>query len=183
MQKFKTTLIMRNLMRLMAVLVFTVTIFTAANAQTPKFGHIDLQALVQVMPERTAAETEFNKFQGELEEILGEMQKDYQTKLGEFEALGADASEIKKNAKIAEIQDIQQRIQNYQQTASQQVQQKQAELLQPVFDKAEKAIEEVAKEKGLLYVFDAGLGNRTILYKSNQSLDVLPLAKAKLGIQ
>ena len=183
MQKFKTTLIMRNLMKLMAVLVFTVTIATAANAQTPKFGHIDLQALVQVMPERTAAETEFNVFQGELEEILGEMQKDYTAKLAEFEALGADASEIKRNAKVAEIQDIQQRMQNYQQTASQQVQQKQAELLQPVFDKAEKAIEEVAKEKGLLYVFDSGAGNRTILYKSNQSLDVLPLAKAKLGIQ
>lgn len=183
MQKLKTTLIMRNLMKLMAVLVFTVTISTAANAQTPKFGHIDLQALVQVMPERTAAETEFNKFQGELEEILGEMQKDYTAKLGEFEALGTDVSEIKRNAKVAEIQDIQQRMQNYQQTASQQVQQEQARLLQPVFDKAEQAIEEVAKEKGLLYVFDAGAGNRTILYKSNESLDVLPLAKAKLGIQ
>ncbi len=183
MQKFKTTLIMRNLMKLMVVLVFTVTTITFANAQTPKFGHIDLQALVQVMPERTSAETEFNKFQSELEEILGEMQKDYQAKLGEFEALGTDASEIKKNAKIAEIQDVQQRIQNYQQSASMQVQQKQAELLQPVFEKAEKAIEEVAKEKGLLYVFDTSAANRNILYKSNESLDVLPLAKAKLGIQ
>lgn len=183
MQKLKTTLIMRNLMKLMVVLVFTVTTIAAANAQTLKFGHIDLQALVQVMPERTAAETEFNTFQSELEEILGEMQKDYQGKLAEFEALGTDASEIKKNAKIAEIQDVQQRIQNYQQSASQQVQQKQAELLQPVFDKAETAIEEVAKEQGLIYVFDSGAGNRTILYKSNQSVDVLPLVKTKLGIQ
>lgn len=179
--KIKTTLIMRNLMKLMAVLVFTVTTITAANAQTPKFGHIEMSALVQVMPERTVAETEFNKFQAELEEILGEMQKDYQAKLAEFEALGTDASDIKKNAKIAEIQDIQSRIQNYQQTASQQVQQKQGELLQPVFDKAKKAIEEVAKEKGLIYVFDVSAG--TILYKSNESIDVLPLAKAKLGIQ
>jgi outer membrane protein len=174
---------MKNLMKLMAVLVFTVTTIAATNAQTLKFGHIDLQALVQLMPERTAAETEFNTFQGELEEILGEMQKDYQTKLGEFEALGATASEIKKNAKVAEIQDIQQRMQNYQQSASAQVQQKQGELLQPVFDKAEKAIEEVAKEKGLVYVFDSGAGNRTILYKSNQSVDLLPLVKTKLGIQ
>lgn len=174
---------MRNLMKLMAVLLFTVTSIAATNAQTLKFGHIDLQALVQVMPERTTAETAFNAFQTELEEILGEMQKDYQTKLAEFEGLGTDASEIKKNAKIAEIQDVQQRIQNYQQTASMQVQQKQSELLQPVFDKAEKAIEEVAKENGLLYVFDSGAGNRTILYKSNASIDVLPLAKAKLGIQ
>ena len=174
---------MRNLMKLMAVVMLTVASYTVANAQTLKFGHIDLQALVQVMPERTAAETEFNSFQGELEEILGEMQKDYQEKLAAFEAMGEDVSEIKRNAKIGEIQDVQQRIQNYQVTAQQQIQQKQAELLSPVFDKAEKAIEEVAKEQGLIYVFDSGAGNRTILYKSNQSVDVLPLVKAKLGIQ
>ncbi|MFV0267114.1 MAG: OmpH family outer membrane protein [Draconibacterium sp.] len=174
---------MKDLMKLLAVLLFTVTAATAANAQTLKFGHIDLQGLIQVMPERTTAEEEFNKFQGELEEILGDMQTQYQTKLGEFEQLGADASEIKRNAKVTEIQEIQQRIQNYQVTAQQQLQQKQGELLQPVFDKAEKAIEEVAKEKGLIYVFDAGAANRTILYKSNQSLDLLPLVKAKLGIQ
>lgn len=174
---------MRNLVKLLAVMLISVSAITASNAQTLKFGHIDLQALVQVMPERAAAEEEFNKFQGELEEILGEMQQDYQNKLSEFEQMGSEVSEIKRNAKVAEIQDIQQRIQNYQVTAQQQIQQKQNELLSPVFDKAENAIEEVAKEKGLIYVFDSGQGNRTILYKSNQSLDILPLVKAKLGIE
>ena len=109
------------------------------------------------------------------------MQKELQTKMTEFEGMGATASEIKKNAKVTEIQDLQQRIQNYQVTAQQQLQQKQNELLKPVFDKAEKAIEEVAKENGLLYVFD--IGTKVVLYKSSQSMDVLPLVKAKLGIQ
>jgi len=170
---------MRNLMKLTAVLLFVVTAVTV-NAQQ-KFGHIDLQALIQVMPERATAETEFNTFQGELEDILGDMQKELQTKMTEFEGMGETVSEIKKNAKITEIQDLQQRIQNYQVTAQQQLQQKQGELLQPVFDKAEKAIEEVAKEKGLLYVFD--IGTKVVLYKSAQSIDVLPLVKTKLGIQ
>lgn len=170
-------------MKLLAVLLLTLTAATAANAQTLKFGHIDLQALVQVMPERTAAEEEFGKFQKEIEDVYDDLTKQYQAKLAEFEQLGNDVSEIKRNAKVAEIQDVQQRVQNYQVTAQQQLQQKQAEVLQPVFDKAEKAIEEVAKEKGLIYVFDSGAANRTILYKSNQSLDLLPLVKAKLGIQ
>ncbi|WP_167619704.1 OmpH family outer membrane protein [Maribellus sediminis] len=173
---------MKNLMKLLAVLLITVSAATV-NAQTLKFGHIDLQALVQVMPERTAAEAEYNKFQGELEEILGEMQQDLQTKYGEFEQMGQEVSQIKRDAKVTEIQEIQQRIQNYQVTAQQQMNQKQNELLGPVFEKAENAIAEVAKEKGLIYVFDSGQGNRTILYKSNQSLDILPLVKAKLGIQ
>jgi outer membrane protein len=108
------------------------------------------------------------------------MQKDYQAKLGEFEQMGDSASEIKKNAKVAELQDMQQRIQNYQQTASAQLQQKQNELLKPVFEKAEKAIAEVGKEKGLIYVFD--IGTKVVLYKSTESIDILPLVKVKLGI-
>lgn len=161
---------MRNLMKFIAVILF-IGLTASVNAQTPKFGHIDLQAVVQLMPERATAETEFNKFQGELEEIFGDMQKDLQAKMADFEQLGDSASEIKKNAKVAEIQDMQQRIQNYQQTAQQQLQAKQSELLQPVFTKAENAVSEVAKEKGLIYVFD--IGPRVILYKSNESMDLL----------
>lgn len=173
---------MRNLIKLAAVVLFVV--FTAnVNAQTLKFGHIDLQALIQVMPERATAETDFNKFQGELEEILGEMQKDLQTKMGEFEKLGQEASEIKKNAKITEIQDIQTRIQNYQQTAQQQLGKKQSDLFKPILEKAQKAIDDVAKENNLIYVFDASEGGSPLLYKSNQSVDVLPLVKTKLGIK
>lgn len=170
---------MRNLIKFITVFLF-IGITATVSAQTPKFGHIDLQALVQLMPERATAETQFNAFQGDLEEIFGEMQKDLQTKMGEFEKLGTDASEIKKNAKIAEIQDMQQRIQNYQQTARQQLDTKQVEVLKPVFDKAEAAIGEVAKEKGLIYVFD--IGAKVVIYKSNDSMDLLPLVKTKLGI-
>lgn len=168
---------MRNLMKLTAVIVFIVAAAVSAKAQ--KFGHIDLQALVQVMPERATAEAEFNTFQGELEDILGDMQKQYQEKLAELEQLGEDVSDIKRNAKIGELQDIQQRVTNYQQTAQGQLQQKQAELLKPVYDLAQNAISDVAKEKGLLYVFEAN----SLLFKSNESVDVLPLVKAKLGIQ
>ena len=170
---------MKNLMKLLAVTLIMVSAVTVTKAQTLKFGHIDIQALMQVMPERATAEQEFNKFQSELEDILGEMQKDYQTKLGEFEKMGDEVSEIKKNAKVAEIQDIQHRIENYQVTAQQQLQQKNNELMKPVYDKATNAISDVAKEQGLIYVFETN----SLLYKSNQSVDLLPLVKTKLGIQ
>lgn len=173
---------MRNLMKFIAIVLF-VGITAAVSAQAPKFGHIELQALIQVMPERATAETEFNKFQGDLEEVFGELQKDLQTKMTEFQELGDSVSEIKRNAKVTEIQDMQQRIQNYEQTARQQMQQKQADLFKPIFAKAEKGIEEVAKEKGLIYVFDVSEGGSVVLYKSNESMDLLPLVKTKLGIK
>lgn len=171
---------MRNLMKPF-VLLFFIIATVSVNAQNQKFGHIDLQALVQIMPERASAETQFNTFQADLEEVFGEMQQNYQQKLTELEKLGNEASEVKRNAKITELQELQQRIQNYQATAQQQLQQKQAELLKPVFDKAEQAIEEVGKEQGLIYVFD--IGTKVVLYKSNQSIDILPMVKTKLNIQ
>lgn len=173
---------MRNLMKFAAVILLVV-VTASVNAQTLKFGHIDLQGLIGVMPERTTAETEFNAFQGEMEDVLGEMQKDLQAKMGEFEKLGEAVSEIKRNAKVTEIQDLQQRIQNYTQSAQQQLQQKQADLFKPILEKAQKAIDEVAKESNLVYVFDTSAGATIVLYKSNQSLDLLPLVKKKLGIQ
>ncbi len=171
---------MRKLIKSFA-LILLVAVAYSASAQNQKFGHIDLQGLIQTMPERATAETQFNEFQKELEDVLGEMQQNYQTKMTELEQLGADASEVRRNAKISELQELQQRIQNYQMSAQQQLQQKYNELLEPVFDIAEKAIEEVAKEQGLLYVFD--IGTKVVLYKSNQSVDILPLVKQKLGIQ
>ncbi len=173
-------LTMRNLMKLFTLLVL-LGVTATAGAQDLKFGHVDLQALVQTMPERAAAETEFSDFQAELEDVFAEMQQNYEQKLQELEQMGEGASEVKRNAKITELQDIQQRMQTYQQNAQQQMQQKQAQVLQPVFDKAEAAIAKVAKEQGLIYVFDAGAG--VVLYNSNQSTDLMPLVKQELGIQ
>ena len=119
-----------------------------------KFGHIDLQALIQVMPERATAETQFNNFQSEMEDVLAEMQNELPAKIDKnWNSWEKMHQKLKEMRKLTEIQDMQQRIQNYQVTAQQQLQQKQSELLQPVFDKAEAAIGEVAKEQGINLCF------------------------------
>jgi outer membrane protein len=152
-----------------------------ANAQAPKFGHIDLQALVQIMPERATAEKQFTAYQKELEDALGVMQKDFQTLYMEYAAKRDSLSETVRKMKEDDLNAKNERIQTYQQNAQQQLQTKQAELLKPVFDKADKAIKEVGAEKGLVYVFD--MSARVILYNSKESVDILPFVKTKLGIQ
>ena len=169
---------MRNLKKFAALLLFVV-VTASVNAQTLKFGHIDLQGLIQVMPERATAEAEFTKFQNELGDVYDEMQNEYQTKMTEFENLGPEVSEVRRNEKVKDIQNLTQRITDYQQNAQTQMQQKNTELMQPIYDKAQAAIEEVAKELGLIYVFEAN----SLLYKSNQSTDILPMVKQKLGIE
>lgn len=170
---------MGNLSKLLTLLVFLFFV-TSANSQSLKFGHIDLGALIEIMPERAAAEKEFTDFQKELEEVLAEMQQNYTTKMMDLEQFNDNASEVKRNAKLGELQSLQKRIRNYEATAQQQAEQKYQNLLKPVFDRAIKAIEEVATQQGLIYVFDSGAD--ALLYKSGQTIDIFPLVKKQLGI-
>lgn len=169
---------MRNLLKLFVVILLVGTT-ASINAQTLKFGHIDMQGLIQVMPESMTAQTELDNFQKDIEEIFNGMQVEQQEKYSELEQLGEDGSEVIRNAKITELQDLMQRIEDYRTSATQQIQQKQNEVFQPVVEKAQIAVDEVAKENGLIYVFEVN----ALLYKSNQSIDLLPLVKEKLGIQ
>lgn len=168
---------------LFKICVLAILLFSAgfAKAQTPKFGHIDMNALIQLMPERAEAEKQFTAYQKQLEDDLSVMQKDFQTKYIDYANKKDSISDNLKKMKEDELNSMNERIQTYQQNASQQLQQKQTELLKPVFDKAEKAIKDVGTEKGLIYIFD--ISSRVILYNSNESLDVMPLVKTKLGIK
>lgn len=170
---------MRNFFK---VIVFCSVLFAGSlSAQTLKFGHIDFQALLSAMPEREAAKTALEKVQASLESQLATMQKEYQEKGKEYVALAQakDANETLVKAKQDEVQSIQERIQNFQQTAQEGLQKEESKQFQPVIEKARKAIADVAKEQGLLYVFEVN----GVLYHSEQSVDLIALVKTKLAIK
>jgi outer membrane protein len=152
-----------------------------SKAQTLKFGHINIQQLIQVMPERTTAVEELEKTATELEDILGTMQTELQNMFTDYTEKRETMSDLVRQAKEEDIQAKQQRIETFRMQSEQQLQQKQQELMQPIITKADSAISEVAKEQGLIYVFD--VSSRVVLYQSNQSIDILPLVKKKLGIE
>jgi len=134
------------------------------------------------MPERATAEATLQKVAKDLEDqqktIQDELTKKYQTYIAKRDSL----SDVAIANLEQDLQDMQQRAESFKQVAMQQYQSKQAELMKPIVEKINKTIEAVAKEQGLLYVFDTQQGS-PVLYKSNQSVDLLPLCKVKLGIQ
>jgi outer membrane protein len=150
----------------------------AVNAQ--KFGHITAELLLQEMPEYDSAQVKLQDLNKSYELEIERIQVEINKKIEEFQQTEASMSQLIKEAKASEIQEMQQRLQNFAQTAQQDLQQQQMVFLQPVMDKARKAIDEVAKEHGLLYVFDMSQGNP--VYASEESLDMLPLVKTKLGL-
>jgi outer membrane protein len=75
---------------------------------------------------------------------------------------------------------MQQRIANFEQVAQQDLQQQQQTLIQPVLEKANNAIKEVAEENDFVYIFDVSRGNP--VFFSDKSIDILPLVRTKLGL-
>ncbi|MDZ7605403.1 MAG: OmpH family outer membrane protein [Cyclobacteriaceae bacterium] len=65
----------------------------------------------------------------------------------------------------------------FEQDMAKQIQEKRSELLEPIYNKINEAIANVAKEQNLSLVFDMG-----ILLKSDPALDIIQLVKRELGI-
>ncbi|MGV8090472.1 MAG: OmpH family outer membrane protein [Mangrovibacterium sp.] len=163
------------------ICLIAIILFSAGtvSAQTLKFAHIDSQALIEAMPETAAARKSIEDQTAGLEKQLGDLQKEFQTKVTDYTQKLDSLTDLVRQAKEEDLQNLQQRIQTFNSNAQQKLQQKQAELMQPIFDKAKQAIEEVAKTQGVIYVFDS----QNVLYKSSASIDLLPLVKTKLGIK
>jgi outer membrane protein len=88
-------------------------------------------------------------------------------------------SDLIRQTKERELQDMGARIQEFQENAEKKLQDRQQEVLKPIIDRAKKAIEDVAKENGYTYIFDTSVG--ALLYQQD-SEDILPLVKKKLGL-
>jgi outer membrane protein len=170
---------MKNVMK---ILVLTVALMIGSNAiaQNLKFGHINTSELLVAMPEREAAQKELQEYAKKLEDQLEIMQVEYNKKVQEYLQAQESLSPIIKQTKEKELQELQNRIQEFQYGAQEDLQQKETQLIQPILLKAETAIKEVAKERNLIYVFD--VSSRVVLYFSDASENILPFVKTKLGI-
>ena len=173
---------MKKTLKLMVVaLLFGAAVVVPSKAGAQKFGHINSQEIVALMPERDSAIVKLQKFGKELTEVQQAMQKDFEAKLKEYQDKRATWTEATIKVKEEELTSLQQRIEQYTQTAQQDFNSRQEALLTPVMKKAQEAIDKVAKAQGITYVFDLATG--AIIYTDEtSSVNLLPLVKAELGI-
>jgi len=75
--------------------------------------------------------------------MRGEFENNYQ----DYQSQSAGMSDLIKQTKEKDLQDLQSRIDAFQTKAQTDLQSKQQELLQPVIEKAKGAVKEVAKRK------------------------------------
>jgi outer membrane protein len=161
------------------LVAFGLILATTVSAQTQKFGHIDSDALMALMPEKSQAEKEMEAFAKEFQGALEAMAKEYEGKVADYQSKEKEMTALVKQTKVKEITDLERRIQEFQGQAQGEIQKKEQELLAPIIEKARKAIDAVATEKGYTYIFDNSTG---VLLFAKDSENIIADVKAKLGL-
>ena len=150
-------------------------------AQTLKFGTINTQEIFNLMPDKVTAETTLKSVSEKYQAEYKKLQQEFEKKYKEFQALDANTLQSIKDSRLRELQENQQKIENFQQMAAQDIQKQQETLLAPITDKIQKAIQAVGAENGFTFIYDLSIP--AILYSGNGAEDVTPLVKTKLGIK
>lgn len=151
-----------------------------ANAQM-KIAYVNSAEIVESMPESAKVKSNLESYYNELQSQLQTMLTEYSNKVQDYEANQATLSNLVKQSKEKEIVDMENRIQQFRTNAEEEMVKKQEELLKPVLDKVQNAINAVGKEKGYTYIIDNAAG--TIIYMGADAIDASKDVKAKLNVK
>lgn len=160
-------------------LVFTLVSFKAIAQDQLKIGHVDVVEIVSSLPESDSAQVLLDKDANELELMLEKMQVEYNNLLNNYQENLESFSQLIRQTKEAELIEMQNKIQAFQQNASQQLQQRNYELMQPIYEKVQVAIDKIATQEGFTYILDISKG--AVVFTSNNSKNIKSLVLIELG--
>jgi len=153
------------------------TAFTS-NSQAVKIGYLNYGSVIFDLPEYKKMNDSLMNYYLEIQEVLKEIEDRYLRKQSEIDKMVKEG----KNPRIVELtqlelQQLQQLYQLEQRDMEEKVAKKEQELIEPLKNKVDKAIEAVSKEKGFTMVLDAS----SILYKRDMD-DIENLVRSNLKL-
>lgn len=171
---------MKKLFLILILIGFVIPV-TKIKAQTLKFGHLNTQELMTKMPEYQEAidslTRQRERYANQEEKLQVEINRKYNDLVEQQNELDSLVLQIK----FSELQDLQNRLQEFQVTAGQRLRTLEGTLTSKIMETLKDAVSKVAAELDLLYVFDIDSGNP--IYASEKSINISPMVKDKLGLK
>lgn len=163
------------------LLALAVALPMCAMAQSGKFGVVDPEAIIPGMAEYVDAQNQLSEASKSFESEYANIQNEFKAKYEEFQKVMSDNTtpQTIKDRRAQEIQELNQKAEQFAQTAQQELARKQQQLMAPVQEKLIQAIKAVGAENGFTMIFPLG----TAAYTSADVIDVTPLVKTKLGVK
>ncbi len=173
---------MKKVTKIVAVIALFIGIAISSQAQTTpqKIGFVNFNELLQAMPGIDSVRIGLQTYQQTLTDQMDQMRVEFENKYLDYQSKATGMSDIIKQNKEQELAQLQERIDAFQQQAQQDLQNKQAEMLQPLINEAKQAVSDVATELGYTYVLNA---IEDVLLFSTPTDDLMPKVKEKLGIE
>lgn len=151
-----------------------------AFAQQPKFGHIQTDIIVKSLPEVQALEKSINAEQENIERQLTTLTEDFTKLVNAYQAAAATMTPAQRQEKEEELMALQERIQSFRYTASQEISRKSQEGFLPIRQKVLKVVQEYGAQNGYLYIFES---NQMIIpHVGAKSDDLTQDILKKLGV-
>ncbi|OUO51261.1 hypothetical protein B5F77_11045 [Parabacteroides sp. An277] len=165
--------------KLIVLLLMLLPFAGAMNAQEAKIAFVNAGEIFTMMPEFKDMQKKMEDLNAKYKTELETMNSEYQKKYSDFVAQQDSLTENIKVRRMQEVQDMQQRIDNFVQVAQQDVAKQQQDLMTPIQQKLQDAIKAVGAEQGYTYIIDP----QVLLYTGPNAIDATSLVKAKLGLQ
>lgn len=163
------------------LLVAALVLPMLASAQTVKIGLVDVNAVTASMPETAAAQTQIQDVSKKYEDEYAKLGEEMKRMYDELQNMKDDVLPAIKERKTRDFADYQQKIQQFEQNAMNDLNKLQNDLMAPIVQKVRSAIESVGKEGGYTIIQDNN--PQLIFYYSSPAEDITPAVKAKLGIK
>ncbi len=153
-----------------------------ATAPSPKIGYTNLDYLINSLPETPQVESTLKSFEKQLQQRLYTAAGKLQQKQLAYQQGHETMTEAAKKQKIAELQQLEVSLNQMQQDLGQQFLAKREKLYQPLYEKVQAAIQQVKKANSYTFIFNARIGDATILLAADEEYDVTGLVLKHLGI-
>lgn len=174
---------MKKLLKLALVAVLA---FSATTAFGQKFGRVDLAAVLPNMPEYKEAVANLETYGMDLQNQLEQIQVEFNKLYADYEKNVSTYTDSIRQLKEQELTQLQQRFSDFQQIAQQDMQKKEADVMNPIYDRANEAVKKVATEGGYLAIFsttqDQPAAAGLAYFDAAALTDITAAVKAELGI-
>lgn len=172
-----------NLFKMIKKLILVLAVMVPMSVFAQKFGVVDVDAIMQAMPETAAAQEQLNESSKKFENEFTKLQEELQKLYTEFQAIqdDPDTPQSIKERRMQEIQTRAANVDNFRQTASRDLQQQNEQLMAPIQQKLIEAIKSVGQDGA--YTFILPNEPSLLLYTGAAVENVTAAVKAKLGLQ
>lgn len=155
----------------------------SASAQTSsKLGYANADYIFSQLPDAKQVEATLKATSEQLNNMINAKDLEWKKKFTDYTANQNNMLEAVRNNALNEIEQLQENVNKFKQEAQAELQRKEQQLLQPVYQKILKAIADVAKENGYTLILSQRVSGTPTLLHAGEEDNVSDMVLKKLGI-